>query len=212
MDTRDYSWDNHHELLGEVVDAAALPKRIALTAPQVVIRSESGEILLVDPHAGGTWDTWMFPYASLVMTTPEIEAALEHKGTPDSKLVRFPGQTTFKELTDTLHELRRLFAQEYSAAIQAGVNNVLPQLHAGWKGTAFYENYSLKYSKTSHSYTCYAFEYYINRVAALDLNIPHVWITPAALEAHVSAGSLLAGKTISSNVREAIPAIRALAL
>jgi hypothetical protein len=207
MKSKDFSWDEKSPLNEEFIPTAAIPKRFALTAPQVAMKIGSNEVLLIDPHATGTWETWMFPYASLILTCAEVEAKCTRDRINQAAVLKLSSQSTFRNISIALKQLRKIFASEYTDAIGAGVNNVLPQLQGGWNGKAFYENYSLKFSKTSMSYTAYAFDYYINTVVDIDLALPHVWVDPKQLQAHLKDNQSFEGRAVSTNVVEAIPAI-----
>jgi hypothetical protein len=202
METYDYSWDGSSA--DEEVDGSAIPRRFALTAPQVVMRG-SGEILLIDPHAAGTWETWMFPYASLVLDDDEVRSALAVHGIADHPTLGLATGLTLHGLAGALGRLRTDLRVEYDKAIADGVNNVIPHLIEKKEPRSFYENYSLKYSKSSNSYTAYDFEYFLNRWEPEDLRVPHIWVDPAEVVA--LTGDVLRGKAISSNVVEAAPAI-----
>ncbi|MFJ5645101.1 hypothetical protein [Streptomyces sp. NPDC093223] len=204
MTNADYSWDQDSDLNDERLDAAVVPQRYALTAPQVVVNS-AGEILVVDPHPAGTWDTWMFPYASLILTRDELAAAPDDGTGP---ILAVSEGSTFRALSEALGQLRVNRQDAYVSAIQAGVNNVIADLNGTWSGTPFYTNYSLKFSKTSNSYTAYEFSYFLNRVATLDLELPHVWIEPSRLAEELARSQTPFGRTVSSNVADALPAIR----
>lgn len=206
MAENDYSWDNYSELNSSLLTADVLPRRFALTAPQVVRRT-AGEILLVDPHTSGSWETWMFPYASLVMTAEEIIRKCAERNLVKPAVLQLDARSSFEDLSTALHSLRQTFQQDYSDAIESGVNNLLPQLQDGWNGRPFYENFSLKFSKTSNSYTAYDFEYYLNIVKDMDLDVPHLWIDASSLRNRLVDAQDLDGRPVSSNVIEAVPAL-----
>ena len=207
MKNKDFSWDSQSPLNDELIDESALPQRFALTAPQVVMKTGSKVILLVDPHVAGTWETWMFPYASLILTLDQVKAKCINDHIEKLDVLRLSSRSTFRDLSVALRQLRAVFSSDYSAAIRSGVNNVLPQLQDGWSSETFYENYSLKFSKTSNSYTAYDFDYCINRVINIDLQLPHVWISPNALQTHLAQSQSFEGRPVSSNVIEALPAV-----
>ncbi|MEU5099379.1 hypothetical protein [Streptomyces sp. NPDC020996] len=207
MTNADYSWDRDSDLNDERLDAAVVPQRYALTAPQVVVNSAK-QILVVDPHPAGTWDTWMFPYASLILTRDELAAAPDGPDDGSRPILALTEGSTFRALSDALEQLRVGRQDAYVSAIQTGVNNVIADLNGTWSGTPFYTNYSLKFSKTSNSYTAYEFSYFLNRVAALDLELPHVWIEPSRLAEELARSETPFGRKVSSNVADALPAIR----
>ncbi|MGW7366442.1 hypothetical protein ACWGI8_24155 [Streptomyces sp. NPDC054841] len=206
MSHADYSWDKDSELNDECLSADVVPMRYALTAPQVVVNGDK-QILIVDPHAAGTWDTWMFPYASLILTREQLAEGPDGQGAGDRGILAVSEGTTFRELSEALGALRRGRQDEYVSAIQAGVNNVITDLNGTWSGSEFYTNYSLKFSKTSNSYTAYEFSYFLNRVVTLSPDIPHMWIEPQLLSAELENSDTPFGRKVSSNVIDALPAI-----
>lgn len=207
MTNADYSWDKDSDLNDERLNAEILPMRYALTAPQVVVNSAK-QILVVDPHPAGTWNTWMFPYASLVLTREELSRDPADQDTGARPVLGIAEGSTFLELSQALGALRVGRHDDYVSAIQAGVNNVIVDLNGTWNGTPFYTNYSLKFSKTSNSYTAYEFSYFLNRVTTLDLDIPHVWIEPTRLAEELRTSDTPFGRKVSSNVADALPAIQ----
>jgi hypothetical protein len=208
MNTKDYSWDDNSELMVNRIGNDALPRRFALTGPQIVIKKATGEMLLVDPHAAGTWETWMFPYASLILTRDEIQ---KKSGGKNATILSISAASTFGELATALRQLRGTLIEDYKAAIETGVNNVLPQLQDGWNGPSVYRNYSLKFSKTSECYTAYLFDYCLNVLTAIQIEKPHIWIDPRNLQSHLVKEQTLNGRQVSSNVAEALPALAKLA-
>ncbi|MGW2308710.1 hypothetical protein [Actinomadura luteofluorescens] len=212
MTHADYSWDHASNLNEEHLNAEVVPGRYALTAPQVVVNPEK-QILIVDPHPAGTWDTWMFPYASLILTREEVAARIEGGSTSSAngsrRILEISAGSTFRELSEALAALRSERQDDYVQAIRAGVNNVIADLDGTWGGTAFYTNYSLKFSKTSNSYTAYEFGYYLNRVDGLSIDYPHLWIEPERLAEELTKTDKPFGRLLSSNVADALPAIRA---
>ncbi|MEU1444269.1 hypothetical protein [Streptomyces mirabilis] len=207
MTYADYSWDKDSDLNDERMGAEILPMRYALTAPQVVVNNAK-QILVVDPHPAGTWDTWMFPYASLILTREELLADRPAQDAGTRAILDLTEGSTFRELSGALGALRVGRQDDYVSAIQAGVNNVIADLNGTWNGTPFYTNYSLKFSKTSNSYTAYEFSYFLNQVTTLDLDIPHVWIEAGRLAEELKASDAPFGRKVSSNVADALPAIQ----
>lgn len=198
MTTDDYAWDNRVD--STKISADSMPQRFALTAP-IVATDGSKRILLIDPHPTGTWDTWMFPYASLVLTREELR---EH-GVPAHHEIFRSGSTTLGELSSALADLRDELFDEYRRAIELGINAVMPGLSYGTSGS-FYENYSLKYSHTSGVFTAYVFQYSFYNGPLSEVPVPHLWVDPAELLGHEN-GSTIEGRLVSSNVVDAIPAI-----
>ncbi|MER6638678.1 hypothetical protein [Streptomyces microflavus] len=207
MTNADYSWDQDSDLNDDRLNAAVVPQRYALTAPQVVVNSAK-EILVVDPHPAGTWDTWMFPYASLILTRAELAAAPDGPDDGTRPVLAIEEGSTFRALSEALGQLRVGRQEAYVSAIRTGVNNVIADLNGTWSGRPFYTNYSLKFSRTSNSYTAYEFSYFLNHVTALDLDLPHVWIEPSRLAEELDRSETPFGRKVSSNVADALAAIR----
>lgn len=205
MPSKDFSWEDPSDRTR--IGSDAVPVRFALTAPQVVMRLD-GRFLLVDPHPAGTWESWMFPYASYVAAAEQVSKRMIDSGVPDLGLT---GESTLHDVTRSLRRVRQSFQSEYEAAILDGVKNSLPELSEMSIGSAFYENYSLKFSKSAGAYTAYVFEYFLDRPDYVPtVSIPHVWLLPNELEGF-DLSTKLDRRTISSNVLEALPAIKALA-
>lgn len=195
----DYSWKLGDELGKQEVPSACRPVRFALTAPQCIIRG-GRELLLIDPHPAGTWMNWMLPYASLVPTLEELESKLPG-ATSQLEIVR-----TFDELSEFLRTVRSRLLDDYRGNIVQEVNNVLPQISKGWDGESFFENYSLKFSKTADAYTAYVFEYYRMDVNQLSVQLPHIWVPLDGASAWLADASHLEGRTVSSNVDDLLEA------
>lgn len=149
----------------------------------------------------------MFPYASLILTAEEVVEKCKSYGADSPAIVSLTAKSTFGELSAALRQLRDMLSTEYKAAIDAGVNNVLPQLQGGWNSPSAYVNYSLKFSKTSNSYTAYIFDYCLNLVEDIEVELPHLWIDPRKLQTHLKTERTLEGRQVSSNVVEALPTI-----
>lgn len=179
-----------------------VPNRLAIAAPQIITRQDQPtRALLIDPHPPGTWDTWMFPYASLILDNEQMEAAISGKQRPRFLSLK-PGNT-LRDVANALQEVRCLYRDEYQRAISEGINNVLPDLAGTWHGQQFYENYSVKYSNTSHSYTAYLFGYSQGRTAVTTINVPHIWVDMTEFADPGTNPINWDGKKLSSNVPEA---------
>lgn len=144
--------------------------------------------------------SWMFPYASLVLTASELG---------ERGVGPLEAGATFGELSSYLCDTRDQLREDYEASIAREVNNIVPGISTGWRGSPFFENYSLKFSNTSNSYTAYVFEY--RRVDAaelgeLDLPIPHLWVPLSDALAFLADANHLAGRTVSSNVIDLVRA------
>ncbi|WP_461046774.1 hypothetical protein [Terrabacter koreensis] len=193
----DYTWTGDDELSGKQVPENERPARFALTAPQCIYRAGGAELLVVDPHPSGNWLSWMFPYASLVLTGDE----LQERGVPD-----LPKVLTFSALADYMKQARSMLESEYERNVEAEVNNIVSGIRDGWKASAFFENYSLKFSKTSNSFTAYLFEYRRSDLDDLQVDLPHLWIPTAQAEDFLKDPSKLEGRTVSSNVLDLVRA------
>jgi hypothetical protein len=199
----DFTWDDDDSraVTTKLTDET-VPNRLAITAPQVITHPDHlTRALLIDPHPAGTWETWMFPYASLILDNEMMEAAASAKERPRFLSLK-PGDT-LKDVAEALHDVRLLYRDEYQAALSEGLNNVLPDLIGTWHGQQFYENYSLKYSNTSHSYTAYLFVYSEGRTAVTTINVPHIWADMAEFEDPDTNPAEWGGKKLSSNVPQA---------
>lgn len=192
MTTQDYSWDDLAD--PRTIGSESVPVRFALTAP-VVVRREDGDVLLIDPHPPGTWDTWMFPYASLVLTLDQVIKA----GVPSTHpVLTLSGDSTLGELGRALIDLRAALKEQYESAVSEGINSVLPELHYSDWDQVICENFSLKFSPTSGVYTAYLFQY-IAQAATPRPTIPTRWLSVAEL-AVLTPESAIDGRKISSNV------------
>lgn len=174
-----------------------------MTAPQLVVDADDpGLILLVDPHPPGTWETWMFPYASLVLSGAEIGRLCGN----EVKFLQLGEGDSLAEVADSLVQLRTRLAPEYRRALSVGYNNVLPHLRDSWGGESVYRNFSLKFSNTSNSYTAYVFDYHrTEQPAGLRLPVPHVWVRIDEFAGRrIDGGYRYQGRKVSSNVAEVL--------
>jgi hypothetical protein len=209
MARTDYTWDaTTPDMLDVRLTAETMPNRVALTAPQLIMEPTTANLLLVDPHPPGTWDTWMLPYASLILTLAEIQAKAASRGHEDLLFLRLSPGDTLWDLGHALRELRQVFLTEYRAALRESLNNVIPDLNGSWNGTPVYENYSLKFSDTSQSYTAYLFSYYRLDSRVEVTGLPHIWIQPSRIKAKEDAP--VHGKKIASNVLDVLPVLEQL--
>jgi hypothetical protein len=175
MALRDYTWDERDDWPNTTaLHRDEIPRRAALTAPQIISDADDpGLILLVDPHPPGTWETWMFPYASLVLSAADIRWRCGQ----DEKFLRLGEGDTLGVVSESLVQLRERLLPQYRDALSVGYNNVIPHLRDSWRGDPVYRNFSLKFSNTSDSYTAYVFDYYRTTLpAGRRLPVPHVWV------------------------------------
>ncbi|UJH70446.1 hypothetical protein [Ornithinimicrobium sp. INDO-MA30-4] len=111
--------------------------------------NDDDDVLLVDPHADGSWKQWMLPYSSLILDSdPITKKALSALDT----------ESTLLDVQKALDALLADKRDEYQQALNDHINNVFPRGTLEL-GDAIGLNYSLKFSKTSDSYTGYRFEY-----------------------------------------------------
>ncbi len=207
MTTVDYTWDDSSPTGDIVLEPEWVPHRVALTSPQAVFGSER-DVLLVDPHPTGTWHTWMFPYASLIMDVAEIEQLSAKKQRPRPRFLDLAAGDTLRHVSESLRELVEVFKDEYDEALEHGINNIIPDLATAWIGAPFYVNYSLKFSKTSNSYTAYIFSYLRHRNPSLSVPVPHRWTTVDELQELEESGAELDGREVSSNVLAVVSSLR----
>jgi len=158
MALKDYTWDELDDWARSTrLHRDEIPRRVAMTAPQLVTDADDPErILLVDPHPPGTWETWMFPYASLVLSAADIR----RRCGDEVDFLRLAEGDSLARVSESLVQLRERLRPEYGRALSVGYNNVLPHLRDSWRGDPVYRNFSLKFSKTSDSYTAYVFDYH----------------------------------------------------
>lgn len=191
--TTDLSWKRGSAPEETLRDA--VPRRLALTAT-AVHRSGEGQLLLVDPHPPTTWDTWMLPYASLILDDDQVRGSA-----PSADFARLTSGSSVAALEHALDQLVTIFADNYRDSVESGTNNVLAHFGNILDGEPLFTSYSLKFSHTSNSYTAYRFEYFAFRLRDLQIQIPHVWIQPADL-LELKGDERLDGRKISSNLFE----------
>lgn len=196
--TSDYSWSIGDNVENHLITEEECPGRFALTAPQYILRHGGTEFLVVDPHPEGTWMNWMFPYASLIVTSDDLTE-------PDELVVRSKQQRlTLRDLAGFLVGLREANSKQYMSNILDEVNNVIPGISEGWQGDPCFENYSLKYSKTSASFTAYVFEYYRSELDNISLDVPHLWVPVEGAMSWLGSASNIGTRTVSSNVLDLV--------
>ncbi|MFC4048548.1 hypothetical protein ACFOY4_02530 [Actinomadura syzygii] len=201
----DYAWDHSDNLAHQVeVTQEALPNRVALTATQLITRGDSGrQILLVDPHPKGTWETWMSPYSSLVLDEEALKAK-NRELDEDLLFLRLSPGDSLKKLADALDQLVAIYEDEYRQAVKQDLNNVLPELTGGWQGDPFYTSYSLKFSHTSKSYTAYRFAFYHASPPVAEVSVDHIWVDTSDFSTVEKSPARINGKEVTSNVPVAV--------
>ncbi|MFI9384236.1 hypothetical protein [Kutzneria sp. NPDC052558] len=204
MALKDYTWDELDDWARSTrLDRDEIPGRVALTAPLLVTDADDpGRILLVDPHPPGTWETWMFPYASLVLSAADIRRRCGE----EVEFLRLAAGDSLARVSESLVELRDRLSLEYRRALSVGYNNVLPHLRDSWGGDPVYRNFSLKFSNTSDSYTAYVFDYHRTELpAGRRLSVPHVWVRVDEFAGRRVDGHFrFQDRKISSNVPEVL--------
>lgn len=204
---KDYTWDDRDESAHSTrMHCEEVPRRAALTALRLVTDAEHPErILLVDPHPQGTWDTWMFPYTSLVLSAADIQRRCGDA----VEFLRLGQGDGLMSVSSSLVRLRKLLWQDYRDATSVGYASVLPQVLDSVGHDPIYRNFSLKYSNTADTYTAYLFEYHSATLPADGhLSVPHVWVRiDAFVGRQVEDGYHLQGRKISPNVPAALTQI-----
>ena len=204
MALTDYTWDERDDWAHSTgLHRDEIPGRAALTAPLLVTHpDDSAQILLVDPHPPGTWETWMFPYASMVLSAADIRLRCGGK----VEFLRLVAGDTLATVADSVVRLRERLWPEYQDALATGYNNVLPHLRDSWGGEPVYRNFSLKFSNTSNSYTAYVFDYHRTVwTAGRRLPVPHVWVRIDEFAGRrVDGGFRFRDRKVSSNVPEVL--------
>lgn len=202
MITSDFNWTPAKDSFINESIKASVPNRATLAETDIII-NENNEILLVDPHSSGTWETWMFPYASLILPVDRLQAE-----NSDLAFLLLNEDSLLSDVSNAMDEIMKNYQDEYRQALKEGVNQLIPEL-VDADGEIVSIDYSLKYSKTSNSYTAYRFDGKKISVKREDLNIsiPYVWISKADI---ISTGDneKFEGKLIAKNVKETIEGLR----
>jgi hypothetical protein len=142
----DFTWnDDDGSILDSTIPSDCQPSRFALTATAVIVRPNlaSPELLVCNPHPE-SWNNWLLPYGSLT---------IDKSDTDDSG-------ATFRALSSFLQQLRNRERDAYDRAGIDGVQKMLGVGNISLALDAFFENYSLKFSKTANVYTAYLFSYH----------------------------------------------------
>ena len=202
MITSDFNWTPAKSNYTNEAIKAAIPNRATLAETDIIV-NENNEILLVDPHSSGTWETWMFPYASLILPIDRLQ--IEN---PDLAFLLLDENSLLNDVSNALDEIMKKYQNEYRQALRDGVNQLIHEL-VDASGEIVSVDYSLKFSKTSNSYTAYRFDgkKIFVRKGELNISIPHLWTSKADI---INAGDneKIVGKIIAKNVKETIEGLR----
>lgn len=202
MITSDFNWTPDKNNYTNEAIKAAIPNRATLAETDIIINGNN-EVLLVDPHSSGTWETWMFPYASLILPIDRLQ--IEN---PDLAFLLLDENSLLNDVSNAMDEIMNKYLNEYRQALRDGVNQLIPELIDA-NGEIVSIDYSLKFSKTSNSYTAYRFnsKKILIRKEELNISIPHIWISKADI---ISLGDSekVEGKLIAKNVTETIEGLR----
>lgn len=202
MITSDFNWTPANNNYSHETIKAAIPNRATLAETDIII-NENNEILLVDPHSSGTWETWMFPYASLILPIDRLQVE-----NPNLAFLLLNEDSMLRDVSNAMDEIMEKYQNEYRQALKDGVNQLIPEL-VNVNGEIVSIDYSLKFSKTSDSYTAYRFDgkKILVRKRELNISIPHVWISKADI-INVGDNEKIEGKLIAKNVKETIEGLR----
>ena len=198
MKTQDFNWLKNDLSATNTIIEEAIPNRATLAETNLIF-NENGEILLIDPHAAGTWETWMFPYSSLILPTDLL--ADEY---PSAEFLRLKGSSVLDNVANALEQILVQYNEKYKIALKEGINQVIPEL-VDANGEIVSVDYSLKFSKTSNSYTAYRFEgkKIIANAQSLTVKVPHIWLSPSIIK-NLQDEEKISGKAVAKNVKETI--------
>lgn len=156
------SWttSDREELLRTVPDESR-PERVALTGTAVFRRSSSSrmEILLANPHPE-TWNNWLLPYGSLVLESPREAKAAKNLGA----------------LTSEMRSMRDVHFQDYRRAVAKQLGDMFDVDHVALEEHVFFENFSLKFSKSAKVWTAYCFGYHLALTDLVEAKCEVVWL------------------------------------
>ena len=150
----------------------------------------------------------MFPYASLVLNRADLKSDTQHE--PSSRLfLSLQADSTLAEVAKSIDSLLAGYRHEYQDALEANINNVLPNVVSDWSGAPFYVSYSLKFSRTSNSYTIYRFDYYEREATDAGIAVDHIWIDPQSLLSAETENLVIEGKAVAESDPIALKALLA---
>lgn len=198
MTTSDFNWTPANGNFVNEAIKTSLPNRATLAETNIII-NEMGEVLLVDPHSSGTWETWMFPYSSLILSIDRLQSE-----NPKLDFLTLNANSMLSDVSNAMDEIMETYQDEYKQALKDGVNQLIPEL-VDADGEIVSIDYSLKFSQTSNSYTAYRFDgkrIPIKR-EKLNITIPYIWISKEKIIS-IGDNEKLEGKLVAKNVKETI--------
>lgn len=202
MNTSDFNWTpSKGNFINEAI-RACIPNRATLAETDIII-NENGEILLVDPHSSGTWETWMFPYSSLILPIDRLRAENSNLA-----FLSLNEGSLLSDVSNAMDEIMKTYQDEYRQALKHGINQLIPEL-VDASGEIVSIDYSLKFSKTSNSYTAYRFDGKKISVKREELNIsiPYTWVSEEVI-INTDDNEKFEKKLIAKNVKETIESLR----
>lgn len=202
MTTSDFNWTPAKENFINKLIKNSVPDRATLAETNIII-NENDEILLVDPHSSGTWETWMFPYSSLILPIDRLQDENSNLA-----FLSLNEDSLLSDVSDAMDEIMKTYQNEYKQALKHGINQLIPEL-VDADGEIVSIDYSLKFSKTSNSYTAYRFDGKKISVRKEDLkiSIPHTWISKDII-INTGENEKYEKKLIAKNVKETIEGLR----
>lgn len=195
----EYTWKLGDSLSGQKLPKKSFPKRIALTATAVIIKTkDEGSLLLCNPHPE-SWNNWQMPYGSLALEAPSL-----------------PPGITFNQLAQSIEQLKTKNAEKYETDALGQIRSML-----GWSSFKFVTlpklcNFSLKYSKTANTWTAYSFEYHLCRdLENIKSELQVTWVsldskslqrlaTSSTFEGHAVADNVLALLETPALIKESL--------
>ena len=202
MTTSDFNWTPTKDNFINEEIKHSVPNRATLAETDIII-NENDEILLVDPHSSGTWETWMFPYSSLILSTDRLQAE-----NSNLSFLLLSENSLLSDVSNAMDEIMEIYRDEYKQALKDGINQLIPEL-VNADGEIVSVDYSLKFSKTSNSYTAYRFDgkKILVKREELNISIPHIWISKDVI-IHTGNNEKYEKKLIAQNVKETIESLR----
>jgi hypothetical protein len=203
MGTKDFNWMKGDLIQGKTVIVDATPDRATLAETNIIVDKEEEVILLIDPHSSGTWENWMFPYSSLILQKKQLEGEF-----PEADFLKIDSGSNLNDVAESLDQILSRYHENYIVALRNGINQVIPEL-VNAMGTIVSVDYSLKFSKTSDSYTAYRFEgkKIITDKHNIHVHVPFIWL-PQSTIIDIDDDEKIEGKLIAKNVKETLSNMR----